>query len=86
MLIGAGFLANPHAFFYDIPMVTAAVLLLGDAPALGEAAFLLLVLCIPAAMIWTSAFISLPVLIAFPLYALWRAAALPGRAGQPAAG
>ena len=86
VLVGAGFLANPHAFFYDMPMVTAAVLLLGDAPALGEAAFLLLVLCTPAAMVWTSASISLPVLIAFPFYALWRTAARAGRAGRPATG
>ena len=87
VLIGAGFLANPHAFFYDMPMMTAAVLLLGDAPALGEAAFLLLVLCTPAAMVWTSASISLPVLVAFPLYALWRSAPPgPGRASRPAAG
>ena len=85
VLIGAGFLANPHAFFYDMPMVTAAVLLLGAAPALGEAAFLLLVLCIPAAMVWTSASISLPVLIAFPIYALWRSAA-PGLASGAQAG
>ena len=86
VLIGAGFLANPHAFFYDMPMVTAAVLLLGAAPALGEAAFLLLVLCIPAAMVWTGASISLPVLVAFPVYALWRSAAISGRVVQPAAG
>lgn len=76
-LVAATFVAAPYAFFYDMPMVTAAVLYLGAARVrdgtLGvlDAALLVLVLCLPAAMAFTDHAISLPVVLAF---AVWAAA------------
>ena len=74
---GATFLATPHAFFYDMPMLTAAVLLVGQArwrdgtlQAPG-AAFLVLALCSPVAMVESEWPICLPVLVGFTLWAAW---------------
>lgn len=68
--------ANPHAFFYDLPMLTAAALFLGQARIQAgsrlhwtETALLLLVLCLPAVILWVDLPISLPVMLSFALWA-----------------
>ena len=82
--------ANPHAFFYDLPMLTAAALFLGQARVQAggrlhwaETALLLLVLCIPAVILWVELPVSLPVVLPFALWAGWQglqaAGARPGR-------
>lgn len=84
VLVAATALANPHAFFYDLPMLTPAVLFLlaarlrmGQPVRWWEGALLVPVLCLPAAMVWTRAFgmavpISLPILLAFAAWAAWQ--------------
>ncbi len=90
VLVAATFMATPHAFFYDMPMLTAAVLHLGmdrvrqGALGAGEALFLAAVLCVPEAMIWSEGAISLPPLLAFAAWAGWRAG--PARADASGAG
>ena len=71
--------ANPHAFFYDLPMLTAAALFLGQSRVQAggrlhwaETALLLLVLCIPAVILWVDLPVSLPVVLAFALWAGWQ--------------
>lgn len=77
VVVGATFLTTPHAFFYDMPMLTAAVLLLGRARwrdgtlRAPEAAFLVLVLCSPVAMVESGLPLCLPVLLGFTLWAAW---------------
>lgn len=84
VLVAATVLANPHAFYYDLPMLTAAVLFIGAArlragqPLRGwETVLLAVTLCLPAAMWWTMllgtpAPVSLPVLLAFVGWAAWQ--------------
>ena len=78
VLVAATFIATPHAFFYDMPALTAAVLFLGMARIqqgtlwVGEALLLATVLCVPEAMIWAENAVSLPPLLAFTLWAAWR--------------
>jgi hypothetical protein len=77
VVVGATFLATPHAFFYDMPMLTAAVLLVGRARwwdgtlRVPEAAFLVLALCSPVAMVESGLPLCLPVLLGFTLWAAW---------------
>ena len=84
VLVAATALANPHAFYYDLPMLTAAVLFIGAARLRSgqtlrwwETALLMAVLCLPAVMLWTlllnaPAPVSLPVLLAFAAWAAWQ--------------
>ena len=77
VVVGGTFLATPHAFFYDMPMLTAAVLLLGQARWRDRtlrapgAAFLLLTLFSPVAMVESGLPLCLPVLLGFTLWAAW---------------
>ncbi len=71
--------ANPHAFFYDLPMLTAAALFLGQSRVQAggrlhwaETALLLLVICLPAVILWVDFPVSLPVVLAFALWAGWQ--------------
>ena len=77
VVVSGTFLATPHAFFYDMPMLTAAMLLLGQtrwrdrtlrAPG---AAFLVLSLFSPLAMVETGLPLCLPVLVGFTVWAAW---------------
>ncbi len=84
VLAAAAVLANPHAFWYDLPPLTAAVLFLGMARLRAgrplrwwETFLMMLTLCLPAAMVWTSVLgpglpISLPILLAFAVWAAWQ--------------
>lgn len=84
VLAAATVLANPHAFWYDLPLLTAAVLFLGTARLRAgqplrpwETLLMALTLCLPAAMLWTDLVwpglpISLPVLLAFTAWAAWQ--------------
>jgi len=84
VLAAVAVLANPHAFWYDLPPLTAAVLFLGTARLRAgrslrwwETFLMALTLCLPAAMVWTDALgpglpISLPVLLAFAAWAAWQ--------------
>ena len=71
--------ANPHAFFYDLPMMTAAALLLGQSRVQAggrlhwaETLLLLLVMCLPAVLLWVDFPVSLPVVLSFALWAGWQ--------------
>ena len=79
VVIAATVAANPHAFFYDLPMLTAAVLFLGQARVQAggrlhwaETGLLMLVLCVPVALLWIDQPISMPVLLLFALWAGWQ--------------
>lgn len=84
VLVAATALANPHEFYYDLPMLTAAVLFIGAARLRAgrplqwwETILLAAVLCLPLAMFWTAllgtpAPVSLPVLLAFAAWAAWQ--------------
>lgn len=84
VLAAATALANPHAFYYDLPMLTAAVLFIGAARLRSgqslrwwETVLLMAVLCLPAVMVWTlvlkaPAPVSLPVLLAFTAWSAWQ--------------
>jgi len=84
VLAAVAVLANPHAFWYDLPPLTAAVLFLGTARLRAgwplrwwETLLMALTLCLPAAMAWTDALgaglpISLPILLAFAAWAAWQ--------------
>lgn len=70
--------ANPHAFFYDLPMLTAAALFLGRSRVQAggrlhwaETALLLLVISLPAVLLWVEFPVSLPVVLSFALWAGW---------------
>ena len=77
VVAGATFLATPHAFFYDMPMLTAAVLLLGQARwrdgtlRAPGAAFLVLLLLTPVVMVESGLPLCLPVLLGFVVWAAW---------------
>ena len=77
VVVGGTFLATPHAFFYDMPMLTAAVLLLGQARWRDRtlrapgAAFLVLTLFSPLVMVESELPLCLPVLLGFTLWAAW---------------
>lgn len=71
--------ANPHAFFYDLPMLTAAALFLGqsrvqagDRLNWAETSLLLGVLWIPSVVLWAQFPVSLPVVLPFALWAGWQ--------------
>ncbi len=79
VLAAATVLANPHAFWYDLPLLTASVLFLGAARLrVGQALrwwetlLMMLTLCLPAAMLSSELPISLPVLLAFVAWAAWQ--------------
>ncbi len=79
VLAAATVLANPHAFWYDLPPLTAAVLFLGAARLRGgqalrwwETLLMALMLCLPAAMLASGLPVSLPVLLAFAAWAAWQ--------------
>lgn len=79
LLVAAGFLATPHAFVYDLPLLTGAIFwfleerLEAEAPfTLGEAAILVLGLILPAAMVWSGERVPiswLPEMLLFALFA-----------------
>lgn len=71
--------ANPHAFFYDLPMLMAAALFLGQSRVQAgvrlhwaETALLLMVISLPAVILWVDFPISLPVVLSFALWAGWQ--------------
>jgi Glycosyltransferase family 87 len=79
VLAAATVLANPHALFYDLPPLTAAVLFLGAARLRTrqplrwwETLLMVLTLCLPVAMLWSGLPLSLPVLLAFTAWAAWQ--------------
>ena len=84
VLAAATALANPHSFYYDLPMLTPAVLFIGAARLRSgqtlrwwETALLMAVLCLPAMMLWSLVLklptpVSLPVLLAFAAWAAWQ--------------
>ncbi len=72
VLVGATVLVSPHTLWYDLTMLTGAVLLLGSARLHAgeslralETVLLLVVMCLPAAMLWINAPISFVILLAF---------------------
>ena len=94
VLVGATILASPHTFWYDLTMLTGAVLLMGHARLHAgqplhalETVLLLLVMCLPAAMLWAGVPISLPILLAFCAWAALQvhAGVITSAAGTPAA-
>ncbi len=89
-LVGATVLASPHTLWYDLTMLTGAVLLLGSARLHAgsplralETALLLVVMCLPAAMLWVNVPISFLILLAFFVWAVLQVRTEPiaGRVG-----
>ena len=71
ILAAATFLATPHAFVYDMPLLTGAALLYGSGDPRGRAGVVAAVLVLPAAMLWSGPVpLSTPVLAALAA-ALW---------------
>ena len=94
VLVGATTLASPHPLWVALTMLTGAVLLMGHARLHAgqplrtlETVLLLLVMCLPAAMLWINVPISLPILLAFCAWAALqvRAGLITSEAGTPAA-
>ena len=71
ILAAATFLATPHAFVYDMPLLTGAALLYGSGNPRGRAGVVVAVLILPAAMLWSGPVpLSTPVLAAL-VATLW---------------